>query len=46
LDITPSNYWQIIHRSKLLLIKCIEKHWMRWLNWWIYYCFPAKRPLG
>jgi len=28
LDISPSNYWQIIHRSKLLLKKCIEKHWM------------------
>ena len=28
LYITPSNYWQIIHRSKLLLKKCIEKHWM------------------
>ena len=27
LDITPSNYWQIIHRSKLLLKKCIEKQW-------------------
>ncbi len=28
LDISPSNYWQIIHRSKLLLKKCIEKHWL------------------
>ena len=27
LDITPSNYWQIIHRSKLLLKKCIENEW-------------------
>jgi RNA polymerase sigma-70 factor (ECF subfamily) len=27
LDITPSNYWQIIHRSKLLLKECIEKEW-------------------
>ena len=24
LDITPSNYWQILHRSKLSLKKCIE----------------------
>jgi RNA polymerase sigma-70 factor (ECF subfamily) len=28
LDISASNYWQIIHRSKLLLKKCIEVHWM------------------
>jgi len=28
LNITPSNYWQIIHRSKLLLKKCIEKQWI------------------
>jgi RNA polymerase sigma-70 factor (ECF subfamily) len=27
LNITPSNYWQIIRRSKLLLKKCIEKQW-------------------
>jgi RNA polymerase sigma-70 factor (ECF subfamily) len=25
LEITVSNYWQIIHRAKLLLKKCIEK---------------------
>jgi len=27
LEMTPTNYWQIIHRAKLLLRKCIEKHW-------------------
>lgn len=25
--ITKTNYWQIIHRSKLLLKKCLEKKW-------------------
>lgn len=27
LNITKSNYWQIIHRSKLLLKDCLEKNW-------------------
>jgi RNA polymerase sigma-70 factor (TIGR02943 family) len=27
LEISQTNYWQIIHRAKLLLKKCIEKHW-------------------
>jgi len=27
LDITPSNYWQIIHRAKLQLRDCVEKNW-------------------
>ena len=27
LEITASNYWQIIHRSKLLLKKCLETKW-------------------
>ncbi|HES59380.1 MAG TPA: sigma-70 family RNA polymerase sigma factor [Caldithrix sp.] len=27
LDITPSNYWQIIHRAKLQLLECIENNW-------------------
>lgn len=27
LEITTSNYWQIIHRSKLLLKKCLETKW-------------------
>lgn len=26
-DITSSNYWQIVHRAKLLLKKCIELNW-------------------
>jgi RNA polymerase sigma-70 factor (ECF subfamily) len=28
LEITPSNYWQIVHRSKLLLRKCLELKWV------------------
>lgn len=28
LNVSPSNYWQILHRSKLLLKKCIEKNWL------------------
>lgn len=28
LNITPSNYWQMIHRAKLQLKICIEKNWM------------------
>ncbi|MGZ0015186.1 sigma-70 family RNA polymerase sigma factor [Yeosuana sp. AK3] len=28
LNITVSNYWQIIHRAKLLLKKCLEKKWI------------------
>ena len=27
LAITTSNYWQIIHRSRLLLKKCLETNW-------------------
>ena len=27
LEITQTNYWQIIHRAKLLLKVCIEKNW-------------------
>lgn len=27
LELTSSNYWQVIHRAKLLLKKCIEKNW-------------------
>jgi RNA polymerase sigma-70 factor (ECF subfamily) len=27
LEITVSNYWQIVHRAKLLLKKCIELKW-------------------
>lgn len=28
LEITPSNYWQMVHRSKLLLRKCLELKWV------------------
>ncbi|GET29088.1 sigma-70 family RNA polymerase sigma factor [Prolixibacter sp. SD074] len=27
LDISASNYWQIIHRAKLQLRECVEKNW-------------------
>lgn len=27
LDITPSNYWVLVHRAKVHLRKCIEKNW-------------------
>jgi RNA polymerase sigma-70 factor (TIGR02943 family) len=27
LEITQSNYWQIVHRAKLLLKKCVETKW-------------------
>ncbi len=27
LGITPSNYWQIMHRAKLQLRECIESNW-------------------
>jgi RNA polymerase sigma-70 factor (ECF subfamily) len=27
MEITQSNYWQIVHRAKLLLKVCIEKYW-------------------
>ena len=27
LDITPSNLWTIVHRAKLQLRDCLEKHW-------------------
>ena len=28
LNITPSNYWVLIHRAKLFLRSCLEKNWM------------------
>ena len=28
LQITTSNYWVIIHRAKLSLRACLEKHWI------------------
>lgn len=27
LDITPTNFWQIIHRAKLQLRNCVEENW-------------------
>jgi len=27
LEITPTNYWQIMHRAKLQLRECIENNW-------------------
>lgn len=29
LNLSSSNYWQIIHRAKLLLKKCIEINWIK-----------------
>lgn len=29
LEITPSNYWQILHRTKLLLKQCLENNWFK-----------------
>lgn len=27
MEITPSNFWQIVHRAKLQLRDCVEKNW-------------------
>lgn len=27
MEMTKSNYWQVVHRAKLLLKVCIEKYW-------------------
>ncbi|MEZ4805692.1 MAG: sigma-70 family RNA polymerase sigma factor [Bacteroidia bacterium] len=29
LNISTSNYWQVIHRSKLMLKKCLELNWFK-----------------
>lgn len=29
LDISPSNFWQILHRAKLQIRKCLEIHWFK-----------------
>lgn len=29
LNLTPSNYWVIIHRAKLTLRACLEKNWFK-----------------
>jgi RNA polymerase sigma-70 factor (TIGR02943 family) len=26
-DLTPSNYWVIVHRAKVLMRSCLEKNW-------------------
>ncbi|MGF7231186.1 sigma-70 family RNA polymerase sigma factor [Arachidicoccus sp.] len=28
LDVTPANYWVIIHRAKVSLRACLQKHWL------------------
>ncbi len=30
LGITPTNYWQMMHRAKLQLRECIEKNWFKY----------------
>ncbi len=30
LGLTPSNFWVIVHRSKLNLRACISKHWLKY----------------
>ena len=29
LGIAPTNFWQILHRAKLQLRKCLENHWFK-----------------
>jgi len=29
LEITPTNYWQIMHRAKLQLRACVEDNWVK-----------------
>ncbi len=29
LDISPSNFWQILHRAKLRVRECLENHWFK-----------------
>lgn len=29
LKITPTNFWQMLHRAKLQLRKCLEVHWFK-----------------
>lgn len=29
LDITPSNFWQILHRAKVQLKNCLEENWFK-----------------
>ena len=29
LQLTPSNYWVLVHRAKLQLRRCLEQHWFQ-----------------
>ncbi len=29
IGITPTNFWQMLHRAKLQLRKCLENHWFK-----------------
>jgi RNA polymerase sigma-70 factor (TIGR02943 family) len=29
LEITPSNFWQILHRAKITLRECLDNHWFK-----------------
>ena len=29
LDIAPTNFWQVLHRAKLQLRKCLEINWFK-----------------
>ena len=29
LQVTPTNFWQMLHRAKLQLRKCLETHWFK-----------------
>lgn len=29
LEITPSNYWQVLHRAKLQLRECLDRNWFK-----------------
>ena len=31
LNISPSNYWVLIHRARLQMRECVEQHWLK--NW-------------
>jgi len=29
LDISPTNFWQVVHRAKLQLKNCVEENWFK-----------------
>lgn len=29
MDLTPTNYWQLVHRAKIQLRDCLDKHWFQ-----------------